>query len=86
MKIKIKHETNYTFTSEVPKLIQSVKLYPTKCRNQEITSWSIKTSKGSIQESHQDALGHKIYNIFNSNLKANRFKKNFRILNKINNN
>ena len=72
MKIKIKHETNYTFTSEVPKLIQSVKLYPSKCRNQDITSWSIKTSKGSIQESHQDALGHKIYNIFNSNLKGSQ--------------
>ena len=51
MKIRIKHETNYTFTEQVPKLIQSVKLYPSKCKNQEISSWSIKTNKGSIQES-----------------------------------
>jgi len=68
MKIRIKHETHYTFTEQVPRLIQSVKLYPSKCKNQEIDSWSIKTNKGSIQESHQDALGHKIYNIFNNNL------------------
>ena len=68
MKIRIKHETHYTFTEQVPRLIQSVKLYPSICKNQEIDSWSIKTNKGSIQESHQDALGHKIYNIFNINL------------------
>lgn len=71
MKIKVKYTTTYSYDSIVPKLIQSLKLYPTTSSNQEILDWRVSASKGKILESHVDALGHKILNIFNTNLKGN---------------
>ena len=68
MKIKINHTTTYSYESVVPKLIQCLKLYPTSCNNQSILEWEIKSSSGKIVDSHTDALGHKIVNIFNNNL------------------
>ncbi len=67
MKIKITHSTKYSYSSIVPKLIQCVKLYPSECINQEVLEWEIKTNSGKIIESHTDALGHRIINIFNNN-------------------
>ena len=32
VKIKINHKTSYKYSTEVPKLIQSVKLYPTRAK------------------------------------------------------
>ena len=70
MKIKVKHQTSYRFNEIVPRLIQSVKLYPSKCINQKIIDWKITSDKGNVIESHEDSLGHKIFNIFNRNLKG----------------
>ena len=70
MKIKIKHQTSYKFDSEVPSLVQSVKLFPSKCSNQKVIKWQINTDKGVILESHKDSLGHKVFNIYNENLKG----------------
>ena len=68
MILNIKHQTNYNFHSNVPRLVQSLKLYPSKCKNQKIINWTISTSKGQLINSHQDALGHRIYNIYNESL------------------
>ena len=68
MKIEISHETTYNYSEVVPQLIQSLKLFPTKCKNQKIIDWNVFTNKGIIKDSHYDALGHKILNIFNKNL------------------
>ncbi len=67
MIIKIKHSTIYTYSKIVPRLIQCIKLYPSTCANQEILNWKINSNSGNIVESHTDALGHRILNIFNSN-------------------
>ena len=67
MKIKVTHSTTYTYNFTVPKLIQCLKLYPTECSNQNIIQWKIVSSSGKIIESHTDALGHRITNIFNKN-------------------
>ena len=65
MKISINHKTTYYFSETVPKLMQSVRLYPSVCRNQKTISWSVKSDKGMIIKSHCDALGHKIFHIYN---------------------
>ena len=67
MKIKIIHSTTYRYSSIVPKLTQCLKLYPSLCDNQEIIEWKILSSNGKIVESHTDALGHRIQNIFINN-------------------
>ena len=67
MILKIKHQTNYYYSSCVPRLVQSLKLFPSKSKNQKIIDWKITCNRGSLEESHQDALGHKIFNIFNDN-------------------
>ena len=54
MKIKINHKTSYKYSTEVPKLIQCVKLYPTQCENQQIIEWEINCNSGKIVESHID--------------------------------
>lgn len=68
MKIKINHTTTYSYESIVPKLIQCLKLYPTVCDNQKVLEWEIKASSGKVLDSHTDALGHKVLNVFNNNL------------------
>ena len=70
MKIKVKHQTFYHFNSVVPRLTQSIKLFPSKCSNQKIIRWKINCDRGNIIESHEDSLGHKIFNIFNKNIKG----------------
>ena len=70
MKIKVKHQTIYNFNLPVPRLTQSVKLYPSKCKNQRIINWNINSDKGNIIESHYDSLGHRVFNIFNRNFKG----------------
>ena len=67
MKIKITHSTTYKYSSTVPRLIQCLKLYPSICDNQEIIEWKTISSSGKILESHTDALGHRIQNIFINN-------------------
>ena len=68
MILTIKHQTNYNFYSNVPRLVQSLKLYPSNCKNQKIINWNISTSIGQLTKSHQDSLGHTIYNIYNEGL------------------
>ena len=68
MILNIKHQTNYNFYSSVPRLVQSLKLYPSNCKNQKVIDWNISTSIGQLTKSHQDALGHTIYNIYNEGL------------------
>ena len=68
MILNIKHQTNYNFYSSVPRLVQSLKLYPSNCKNQKVINWNISTSMGQLIKSHQDALGHTIYNIYNESL------------------
>ena len=67
MKIKITHTTTYKYSSIVPRLIQCLKLYPSLCDNQEILEWKTFSNNGKILESHTDALGHRIQNIFIKN-------------------
>ena len=67
MKIKITHSTTYKYSSIVPRLIQCLKLYPSVCDNQEILEWKTFSNHGKILESHTDALGHRIQNIFIKN-------------------
>ena len=64
MKIKITHSTTYKYSSMVPRLIQSLKLYPSICDNQEILEWETSSISGKIVESHIDGLGHRVQNIF----------------------
>ena len=68
MILNIKHQTNYNFHSNVPRLLQSLRLFPSKCKNQKLINWNISTSIGQLTYSHQDALGHRIYNIYNERL------------------
>ncbi len=68
MILSIKHITSYKFSSSVPRLVQSLKLHPSVCKNQKIITWKLHTNVGVLENSHQDALGHKIFNIYNQNL------------------
>ena len=70
MKIKITHSTTYKYSSMVPRLVQCLKLYPSVCDNQEIIEWKTFSSCGKILESHTDALGHRIQNIFINNFRG----------------
>ena len=67
MKIKIIHSTIYNYNLKVPKIIQCLKLYPSICKNQKILEWNISLSHGKLLESHTDALGHRVQNIFINN-------------------
>ena len=68
MILNIKHQTTYNFYSSVPRLVQSLKLYPSNCKNQKVIKWNISTSMGQLCKSHQDALGHTIYNIYSESI------------------
>tara|TARA_Y100000768_G_scaffold313973_1_gene248800 strand:+ start:303 stop:1109 length:807 start_codon:yes stop_codon:yes gene_type:complete len=67
MILEIEYTTNYHFSSEVPMLVQQVKLYPSECKNQKIVNWSISSLEGELSEAFTDALGHKIHNIYIDN-------------------
>ena len=62
MLLKIKHETNYYYSSNVPNCTIS-KTFSIKVQNQKIFDWKIYSNIGIIEESHQDSLGHKIQHI-----------------------
>ena len=64
MIINIEYKTHYTFSYQVPRLIQQIKLYPTDCNSQKILEWSITTLEGELMEAFTDSLGHKIHNIY----------------------
>ncbi len=68
MIININYETSYVFSSKVPRLVQSIMLHPTECLNQKIICCEIVTSKGDLVEVSKDALGHRLYNIYNKNI------------------
>ncbi len=68
MIIKINFRTRYTFSATVPRLVQTLMMYPTECYNQKIESCEISTSVGEVTEVPRDALGHKIFNIYNKNI------------------
>ena len=68
MIINISYETSYVFSSNVPRLVQSIMLHPTECLNQKVISCDIVTSKGELVEVPKDALGHRLYNIYNKNI------------------
>ena len=68
MILKIKHQTNYYYSSCVPRLVQSLKLFPSKSKNQKVIDWKITCNSGSLEESHQDALGHTIYNVYSESI------------------
>ena len=63
MIIKINYKTTYKFTSHVPRLVQSLNIYPTECKNQKLIDCDIKASQGKLEENPVDALGHKTFNI-----------------------
>ena len=67
MILEVEYKTSYHFSSEVPMLIQQIKLYPTECKNQKILKWSIDALEGELSEVFTDALGHKIQNIYINN-------------------
>ena len=67
MILKICHKTEYYFSSKVPRLVQLLKLYPSKAKTQKILDWKISCNNNTLEEAYQDSLGHKIYNIFNDN-------------------
>ena len=68
MIININYETSYVFSSNVPRLVQSIMLHPTECSNQKVFSCEIVTSNGVLVEVPKDALGHRLYNIYNKNI------------------
>ena len=68
MIININYETSYVFSSKVPRLVQSIMLHPTECLNQKVICCEIVTSKGDLVEVSKDALGHRLYNIYNKNI------------------
>ena len=68
MIININYETSYVFSSNVPRLVQSIMLHPTECLNQKVISCDIVTSNGKLVEVPKDALGHRLYNIYNKNI------------------
>ena len=68
MIININYETSYVFSSNVPRLVQSIMLHPTECSNQKVVSCEIVTSNGVLVEVPKDALGHRLYNIYNKNI------------------
>ena len=67
MILEVEYKTSYHFSSEVPMLIQQIKLHPTQCKNQKILKWSIDALEGELSEVFTDALGHKIQNIYINN-------------------
>ncbi len=68
MIIRINYKTSYEFSSYVPRLVQSLNIYPTECKNQKIINCKITSSHGNLEENPIDALGHKTFNIFIKNL------------------
>ena len=46
MKISIYHRTTYSYDETVPRLSQSLRLYPSVCKNQSIINWAINVDKG----------------------------------------
>ena len=47
MILNIKHQTTYNFYSSVPRLVQSLKLYPSNCKNQKVIKLAKKVKKQS---------------------------------------
>ena len=67
MIIEINYKTSYKFTSRVPRLVQSLNLYPTECKNQKVIDFNINASQGMLEENPVYALGHKTFNIYIKN-------------------
>ena len=68
MIIKINYKTSYRYTSHVPRLVHSLNIYPTECKNQQVIDCDIKASQGKLEETPIDALGNKTMNIYIKNL------------------
>ncbi len=75
MIINIRHETIYSYDKLVPRLVQLLRLYPTKCKNQKILNWEITSNVGDIESSYEDSLGHRILNIYNDNFQGQQIIK-----------
>ena len=65
MKISIYHRTTYSYDETVPRLSQSLRLYPSVCKNQSIINWKINVDKGKIKYLYTDSLGHQTYSLKN---------------------
>ena len=70
MRIKILHKTTYLYNKNVPRLSQSLRLYPTACKNQSIINWSINVDRGKIKYLYKDSLGHRTYSLTNKNIEG----------------
>ena len=70
MRIKILHKTTYLYNKNVPRLSQSLRLYPTACKNQSIINWSINVDRGKIKYLYMDSLGHRTYSLTNKNIEG----------------
>ncbi|MGI9312255.1 MAG: transglutaminase N-terminal domain-containing protein, partial [Alphaproteobacteria bacterium] len=70
MRIKILHKTTYLYNKNVPRLSQSLRLYPTECKNQSIINWSINVDRGKIKYLYKDSLGHRTYSLTNKNIEG----------------
>ena len=68
MKISIYHRTTYSYDETVPRLSQSLRLYPSVCKNQSIINWAINVDKGKIKYLYTDSLGHQTYSLTNKNI------------------
>ena len=68
MKISIYHRTTYSYNKTVPRLSQSLRLYPSICKNQSIINWAINVDKGKIKYLYTDSLGHQTYSLTNKNI------------------
>ena len=64
---KISHTTSYKY-NPLFKTYSMSQTIPSICENQEILEWKISSNFGKIIESHIDALGHRVQNIFINNL------------------
>ncbi len=68
MKISIYHRTTYSYNKTVPRLSQSLRLYPSICKNQSVINWAINVDKGKIKYLYTDSLGHQTYSLTNKNI------------------
>ena len=68
MKISSYHRTTYTYDKTVPRLSQSLRLYPSICKNQSVINWVINVDKGKIKYLYTDSLGHQTYSLTNKNI------------------
>ncbi|HRK18511.1 MAG TPA: transglutaminase family protein [Hyphomicrobiaceae bacterium] len=61
MRIKVRHETTYTYAAPARGALQMIRLTPRSCENQFVRTWRVEIDADSRLEKSEDAYGNRMH-------------------------